>query len=241
MNWQERFSEQLKWTEELRSYIYTKIDVNSKKNLLDIGCGTGDLLKEIGSKYNLELYGIDKDNHRIKIAEKNLKDNHIKVHLFQKDFLKNNFPEKKFDIVVTSYFFLWVKDLEKYFKEIYRILQNDGIFLILSEPDYGGLIEHPNTNLKEAICLNLKKEGADPEVGRKLNNFFTKTFSVEEKFFTSTPWISNIDKEGLLKEQVFFSNILKNENYNPNEMKININQNNYFLFIPIFSYYLKKI
>ncbi len=241
INWSDRFSEQLKWTKELREYLYKKISLGlGKKKILEIGCGTGELLKEIGKKFKQELYGVDIDEERLKTAKANLKQQGIKAELKHVDFLNNNFNDQFFEVIITNYLFLWIKNLKKCFDEIYRILKEDGVLLILSEPDYGGFIEYPDSNLKEGLLFNLKKAGADPEVGRKLNQYFSQNFKVEECFCTSIPWISNVNKEELLKEIDFFSKILHDQDFNSKIMESSIKKNKYFLFMPVFSYYLRK-
>lgn len=177
----------------------------------------------------------------LNIAKDNLTTSGIHAELFQMDFLKNEFAKNSFDIIVTHYFFLWIKNLKKSFEELHRILKKKGSLIVFAEPDYGGLIEFPNSSLKDALCTNLRQEGADPEVGRKLNQYFPKKFEVVERFCTSIPWISNINKEDLMKELNFFSQIMKKEDFNPELLKESIELEKYFLFLPVFSYYLKKI
>lgn len=240
IDWNIRFSEQLKWTYEFRSHIYRIINLETKTNLLEIGCGTGALLKEIGKEFNLNLYGIDIDEHRLKIAKDNLNQENIKANLQYMDILNNNFEDEKFEVIITHYLFLWIKNLEKCFTEIHRILKKEGILLILAEPDYGGVIESPETGLKDALISNLKDNGADPEVGRKMNQYFSQKFEIVERYCISVPWISSKNKDNLLKELKFFEKILTNHNFENKEMNVAIENDKYFLFIPIFSYILKK-
>ena len=241
IDWQQRFRNQLKWTRELRDYLYNKINLHTKVNLLEIGCGHGELLKEIGENYDLDLYGIEIDAERITAAEQTLQGRKIKANLIHKDFLRNNFDDQMFEVIVTNYVFLWIQDLKKAFKEIHRILKKNGILLIFSEPDYGGFIEYPNTNFKNALISNLIKLGADPEVGRKLNQYFDRYFAVIEKFCTSSPWIANTNELDLLNEVEFFKKLLKDEDWDSKMMKFCIERKNYFIFIPTFSYYLRKV
>ncbi|MFO8018154.1 MAG: class I SAM-dependent methyltransferase [Promethearchaeia archaeon] len=240
IEWDKRFERQLRWTKQLRNYLFKKINWHKMENLLDLGCGTGLLLNEIGQKYSINLYGIDISEERLKVAKNRLEESNVNARLIYMDFLKNQFEDNKFDIVVTNCFFLWVKNLRKAFSEIDRILKEDGILLILAEPDYGGLIECPETNLKNALYSNLKKEGADPEVGRKLNQYFDSRFKVLEHFCTSIPWIGNVNKEDLNKELEFFKHILAEEDFHERKMKLSIETGKYFIFVPIFSYYLRK-
>ncbi len=241
IDWNIRFSEQLKWTYEFRSHIYKIINLETKTNLLEIGCGTGALLKEIGKEFNLNLYGIDIDEHRLKIAIDNLNQENIRANLQYMDILNNNFEDERFEVIITHYLFLWIKDLEKCFNEIHRILKKDGILLILAEPDYGGLIEFPETGLKDALISNLTNSGADAKVGRKLNQFFSQKFDIIEEYCTSIPWVSNNNKDNLLKEMQFFKKILTEQKWDFIQTKNSIELNKYFLFIPVFTYYLRKI
>lgn len=240
IEWQEKFSRQLKWSKKFRSFIYRNVDFNSKVNLLDIGCGTGGLLREIGKNFKLQLYGIEIDGDRLKRAENLLNESKINATLLNQDFLNNEFKDEMFDLITTHYFFLWIKDLQKAFNEIHRILKKDGILLILAEPDYGGLIENPETNLRDPLIENLKEIGADPYIGRKLNQYIWDQFKVMEYFCTSVPWISNIYKKQLLEELVFCTKMLGKDKFDTKKMKDNIDSGQYSLFIPVFSYFLQK-
>lgn len=241
MKWDLRFSELLKWTAELRDNLYNKAAFSHKDTLLHIGCSTGELLKEIGVKYSLKLHGIDNDEVKIEYARVNLEKNMIKAILEVMDISNNTFNDKAFDIVISYFSFLWIKDLRKSFSEIYRILEDKGIFLILGEPDFGGLVEHPDTSLRMEIIYNLKNLGADPAVGRKLNQFFSNQFKVIEHLCISFPWIPNIDKDSMHKEIDFFQEVLNLKQFDLNLIRSSIDLGNYFLFIPVFCYYLKKI
>ncbi|MHA1797470.1 MAG: class I SAM-dependent methyltransferase [Candidatus Helarchaeota archaeon] len=240
INWHERFTHQLKWTKELRAYIYKKYNFSKARKILEIGCGTGALLIEIGQRFNAKLFGIDIDRERIEIARRNLKKENISAELICTDILHNNFNEGSFDIIVTNLFFLWIKDISAVFREIRRLLRKDDILVIFTEPDYGGLIEYPKTKLKEALISNLKSQGANPEIGRMLSASFSG-FKVMEQFAPSIPWMANNNKIGLLHELDFFKNILGKMAFDIETMRRSIEDEKYFLFNPSFSFVLKKI
>jgi len=235
MSWDVKVNEELKWTANVRDRLYTKANFAQKNNLLAISCGTGELLKEIGIKFNLKLYGIDDDRVKIDYASMNLAKNQIDAYLKQAKILNSNFQNNFFDIIITNFYFVWKKNLNEIFTEIHRILKHEGIFLILSEPDYGGLIEFPNTNLRKEIINNIQKMGGDPKVGRKLNQLFLGGFMVYENFCSSFPWIPNFAKEELYKYLEFFTKILNPKKFNSKLMKESIDKDIYFLFLPYFS------
>ncbi|MCC6727437.1 MAG: class I SAM-dependent methyltransferase [Saprospiraceae bacterium] len=92
------------------------------RSVLEIGCGIGDLLKEI-AKYNpKELYGVDRSPKMVAYANAFLKDEKVDVQVANPFRLP--FPEKSFDLVVVMDEFQHVfseKDAEKLFFEVCRV------------------------------------------------------------------------------------------------------------------------
>lgn len=241
INWEDKFNEELVWTANLRDRLYERAEIGLKSNLLEIGCGRGELLKEIGIKFDLKLYGLDTNDSLIEIARDNLYKNLIEAKLMNMDILNNNLESKFFDIIITHYSFLWIKDIGKAIQEIHRILKPDGVFIILGEPDFEGLIEYPNTNLKKEIYSALKKMGADPEVGKKLILHFYNKFRIIEQDCSSVPITPIISKQRLYKELEFYLKVLNPKKFKFDLMKKSIEERKYFIFIPVFTYLLKKV
>lgn len=107
-------------------------DLNNKR-VLDLGCGYGEndiYCRELGAKEVLE---IDISEHMIKIALDNNKDKKIKYKLMAMEDIDK--LEEKFDVVISSLAIHYVKDYDKLIKDIYNLLNKDGI-LIFS-------IDHP--------------------------------------------------------------------------------------------------
>lgn len=107
-------------------------DVKGKR-ILDLGCGYGENDKYcigLGAK---EILGIDISKHMIKIAKENNNDENIKYKVMAMENI--NEIEEKFDIVISSLAFHYVKDYEKLINDIYNLINDDGI-LIFS-------IDHP--------------------------------------------------------------------------------------------------
>ena len=240
MNWHDRFSIQLEWTRELRNLIYTHLKIQNSSKILESGCGTGALLTELGSRFKCELYGIDIDEKRLDIAKKEMDGKDIKAQLTKNTILNTKYKESTFDFIFTHYFFLWIEDLEGAFNELHRILKQEGKLIILAEPDYGGLIEEPDFNLKQAIQSNLIKQGSNPNVGREIPKYLKNKFVIHEQFTSSIPWLALNRKTELLQEIRFFEKILIDENYNTKIVREHIEKYNYFLYIPVFTYILNK-
>ena len=113
---------------------FRKLIPNVKeKKILDLGCGYWEndkYCRDLGAK---EILGIDISEHMIKIAEKNNADENIKYKVMAMEDISK--IKEKFDIVISSLAFHYVKDYEKLIKDIYNLLNDNGI-LIFS-------IDHP--------------------------------------------------------------------------------------------------
>ncbi|NTW13004.1 MAG: hypothetical protein HGA30_06805, partial [Anaerolineales bacterium] len=59
MNWHTRYSQQAKWTRDLRDYIFGKIKLDNAHHVLEVGCGTGAILSELPPR--LSIHGLDLD------------------------------------------------------------------------------------------------------------------------------------------------------------------------------------
>lgn len=109
-------------------------EVNNK-SILDLGCGYGEndkYYKQCGASYVL---GIDISEHMIEQANKNNKIEGIDYKVMaMEDISKIN---KKFDIIMSTLAFHYIKDFDKLIKDI-SFLLNDGGYLVFSQ-------EHPFT------------------------------------------------------------------------------------------------
>ena len=109
-------------------------DIKNKK-ILDLGCGYGEndkYYKELGAK---SVLGVDISAHMIEMANKynRLKDIEYQVMAMEDIYQIND----KFDIIMSSLAFHYIKDYNKLLSDIYNLL-NDGGYLIFSQ-------EHPFT------------------------------------------------------------------------------------------------
>lgn len=107
-------------------------DLNNKK-VLDLGCGYGEndiYCRKLGAK---AVLGIDISEHMLKIAMNNNKDKGISYKLMAMEDIGK--LEEKFDVVISSLAIHYVKNYDKLIKDIYDLLNEDGI-LIFS-------IDHP--------------------------------------------------------------------------------------------------
>ena len=75
--------------------------IKNKKNVLDIGCGEGELLRNLKKKNKCNCYGIDFSQKLIKLAKR--KSKNINYYCIDMNKIKDDFKVKiKFDYIITK-------------------------------------------------------------------------------------------------------------------------------------------
>ena len=112
-------------------YIHNLLTLNkSKKNILEIGCGTGGHAVCL-SKYNYKIFGIDISDNMIKIA-KNKKYDKNKLKFKTLDVLKLN-QKNRYDTIISLFhvinYLTTKKKIIEAFQNINKSLKNNGLLL----------------------------------------------------------------------------------------------------------------
>jgi len=116
-------------------------NIEGKKVLL-LGCGTAEE-SELLNKYNpKKIIGIDISEKSIAIA----KESYPNCEFYVGDMLNLPFKEKEFDFIFSSLAISHIEDKNKLFKELYRVLTNDGELLFS--------VGHPMRFATEKISYN---------------------------------------------------------------------------------------
>jgi ubiquinone/menaquinone biosynthesis C-methylase UbiE len=112
------------------------INIVENINLLDLGFGGGKALRLLSKKYDkIKLFGIDFSEEAIKAANKNNK-NDIqtgKIKLLQADIKNIPFSDNYFEIITAFQTHYHWENLPNKIKEVYRVLNNNGQFIIVAE------------------------------------------------------------------------------------------------------------
>lgn len=134
----------------LNKFYNTLIDfvqVTSKTKMLDVACGTGEILKRMNDRFEIDGYGVDIDDKMIDVAKE--KCPNMDIRIGSCDSLP--FKEYKFDNVTVCMAYHHFENKIGFAKEANRVLKQGGNLYIadLSLPKYlreaaNGLMKHLN-------------------------------------------------------------------------------------------------
>ncbi|MBI2673540.1 class I SAM-dependent methyltransferase [Candidatus Woesearchaeota archaeon] len=172
--------DQEKRNKKYRQLIISLLNLKKGDKILDIGCGTGDLLIDLDNKYKnrLNLTGIDITPNFIKVARERVK-NRKKIGILNMSLNNLRFGNNLFDYVFAIRLLHHINNPKKKIKEINKVLKDKGIFVIF---DWCG----------------------DYKVVKKWDKELRKKESSHQKFYTSEE-----AKKILRKSGFFIINIIK--------------------------------
>ena len=177
MNWHARYLQQATWTHDLRDYLFDKAGSKKARRILEVGCGTGAILRELQTP--AALHGLDLDPAALTQAFTNAP----AAILTHGDGLALPYSDQTFDIVYCHYFLLWAGNPLQAVLEMKRVTKPGGNILALAEPDYYARVDKPESLhlLGEWQRDALKRQGADPGFGAKLaETFFEAGIKLKE-------------------------------------------------------------
>lgn len=165
MNWHTRYLQQAAWTRDLRKYLFDQAGLTNASRVLEVGCGTGAILREIKSVAS--PHGLDLELDSLSIC---------RIHapaalLTRGDAHSLPYPDDSFDIVYCHFLLLWVKDPLQVLREMARVGR---CVLAFAEPDYSQRVDEP-AELKKLGKWQLDaliRQGADPSFGSRLAETF---------------------------------------------------------------------
>jgi SAM-dependent methyltransferase len=169
--WHAWFTHQAGWTQSTRQWLYRQAGLGEADAILEVGCGTGVIAEELARVGPARVVGLDIDPAMLIFA--NRRESHV-AHV-QGDAHALPFPDDAFDAVVCHYLLLWLADPVQGVREMARVVRSGGRVLVCAEPDYGGRVDHPPemAALGRRQTEALRRQGADPEIGRRLGELFT--------------------------------------------------------------------
>ena len=110
------------------SKTLARVDLQKGSKILDLGCGTGALLKILEDRFpSSELTGIDLTEEMLAVAKQKLSDN---VELLLGSASNLPFDSESFDWVIMSNVIGHLSDKKTTLKEAHRVLKNPGKIVI---------------------------------------------------------------------------------------------------------------
>lgn len=217
--WHQRFENQALWTQSLRSHLYNLTKIESAKRVIEIGCGSGAVLRELLHFTDADIYGLDINEDYLKLAMRNTQ--HSKLILADAHSLP--ITPDSIDFSFCHYLLMWVDDPLRVLQEMKRITRPGGCVCALAEPDYGGRIDFPKdlANLGNHQTKALMSQGANPEIGRQLRGLLTNVGLVEVVAgVLGGQWKLPFDREGWESEwKVLESDLVEVRDFQLNKNK----------------------
>lgn len=207
-------------TAEERLPLYLEVGIKDAGLILDVGCGSGAVTRDIAHLSKGQLIGIDGSADILKVAKNVLKDSeNIELHISSAETIP--YKDNTFDIVTSNLFFMWVDKPQIVINEMTRVTKPGGIVLASLEPDYGGKLHYPENPKIDSIFAGraIKEKGGDPHIGRKLRLLFVRA-GLETKvgIGNNRIWSCNEDKSYYLHARDFYVKALKDAHLSEEEI-----------------------
>jgi len=148
------------WLAGPRSRALRRAAIGLRDRVLEVGAGHCVVTPELQRRARGEVTCLDLDPEVLAATPEG-------VDAVCADCASLPFAPRSFDLVFFQNVLMWVPQLEQAVSEAARVLVAGGA-LVAIEPDYGGMMEHPDFGLRELWTDGLSLAGADPFVGRKL-------------------------------------------------------------------------
>lgn len=102
------------------------IELTPKSKILDVACGTGEILKRMDDRFKIDGYGIDIDNKMINVAKE--KCPNMDIRISSCDALP--FKEQQFNYITVCMAYHHFENKDGFAKEACRVLKQGGSLYI---------------------------------------------------------------------------------------------------------------
>jgi len=199
-----------------RSRIRENLELFDFKKLiiLDLAAGTGDLTKELMKLSPDMIYACDISDNMLEVLREKIKSN--KLSTVNSPAEKLPFTDNAFDVVTVGFGVRNFYELEKALNEIYRVMNKNGILVILDFFKVNSVKAKIfiKVNSVKAKIFNLYSGKVMPAVGNFLSKSKTKAYSYLNQsisdFLTVDEFITLAKKTGftLLKSENNFLDVV---------------------------------
>jgi len=176
VNTKKRAKKNIKLVERL----FTQIDVNNIKEILEVGCGIGVISSYLAEKYTCNVVGIDLDSKQIKKAKKNnIENEYLEFNIA--DVTKLAFEDKEFDIILSFDVLHHIPNWNQALHEIIRVLKPEGFFIIrdiMLHKFFGNIYNNCGVLTSDGIIDYLKRNNFKVIYEEKLRKKFSTHFNI---------------------------------------------------------------
>ncbi|MEM0466760.1 MAG: methyltransferase domain-containing protein [Candidatus Thermoplasmatota archaeon] len=207
-------------TAEERLPLYLKVGLKDAHRILDVGCGSGFVTRDIVRLTKGHVVAVDGSERLIHVARQILK-NSAKITLCIGDAETLPFQDNSFDLVTCNLMLMWADNPQKVVNEMARVVCTHGKVLASLEPDYGGKIHYPENEKIDRLFAGevIRKKGGDPHIGRKLRSLFVNAgLETTIGIGNSRIWSCEEDKQYYLHSRDFYIKVLKDAGLSEKEI-----------------------
>ncbi len=199
-------------TAEERMPLYQKVGIKDASLILDVGCGSGIVTRDIIHLTTGTVFGVDESKDMIHVAQQVLHQ-YKNIHLQVGSAEDLPFDDNIFDVTVCNLVLMWAHHPLQVVKEMARVTKKGGKVLASLEPDYGGKLHYPEHPKIDMIFSGktIRDKGGDPHIGRKLRSLFVKAgLRTEVGIGNNRIWGCDEDKSYYLHARDFYVKALQN-------------------------------
>lgn len=154
--------------------MYGRLSDEKPVNILEIGCGTGAVLRSVCEEFPIRpgiIAGLDIDRNALHFAS-----SYAGFELVEGNGERLPFTDDSFDLVFCHFLLLWTKDPVKIVAEMRRVTAENGICAAFAEPCYSEMYAKPKElyELAARQRMKLADSGANVDAGKCLVGYFSK-------------------------------------------------------------------
>jgi ubiquinone/menaquinone biosynthesis C-methylase UbiE len=155
-----------------------KLQIKPNMNVLDVGCGTGDVSLMIASIVGPtgHVVGVDFNPLAVNYCSETAKrQNMLNTTFYVADAAKMDFKSASYDAAYSRFVLQHIKETRKVFREMIRVTKKGG-YVMIEDCDLFTWIVHPENKSVSTLwhwyeSIQVER-GTDPRIGRKLYSMF---------------------------------------------------------------------
>lgn len=115
-------------------FIRDLVIKNNVQDTLEIGCGRGTVSLYLAEYLNKKTALLDSEESAINLAREAFKKRNLSADFFTADALETKLPGKSYDLIVSIGLAEHIEDVQKLYREQFRLLRTGGLMISLNIP-----------------------------------------------------------------------------------------------------------